>query len=231
MSKSIKNFLLFTLCCLGIGWSASVDAQTDHSSGVITYHKVYPGIPGFLEETLTFSGAESVQRVKRDKQVHELSNGYRITHPAKDERMYLNQHSGIIVRQQYDRKKKDYVLWDYEAPAYNWELRDEFRTIGEYKCQKATVTYNEPGWGVATAWFTEDVPLSVGPERTYGLPGLIVEMGFENNWDAKYILKEIRYEPVTVAPPTEGISISEGDDGKRKKRKKALRDALSQDGE
>ncbi len=225
--KTASIFALFLLC---LGAPATVTAQADQSTGVITFHKVYPGIPGYLEETLAFSGGQSLQTVKRDKQVYELDNGYRITHPAKDERMFHDQTKGRIVRQQYDTKKKDYVLWTYAAPAYQWELHDEYRTIGEYQCQKATVLYHEPGWGVATAWFTTQIPLSVGPERTYGLPGLIVELSFENNWDARYILKEIRYEAVGKLEPTEGTVISGSNEGNKSERRKALQGVLGGDG-
>lgn len=225
---------LISLVVIGLfalpGSTEPVSPVTSTDSGTIIYHKVYPGIPGVLEETVLFSGAESIRTLKRKKQVLNLPSGYRITHPAKDEKMYIDQSEQRIVEQQYSKKKKDYVLWSYPSPAYEWTLHEEYRTIGKYKCQKATVMHHAQGWGVATAWFTTEIPLSVGPERTYGLPGLIIELGFENSWDAKYILQEIRFEPVGDLEPREGIWISdENEDNKSqgKGRKKELQDVLN----
>lgn len=59
----------------------------------------------------------------------------------------------------------------YEMNAPAWVLADETRTIKGYTCRKATARYLGRTW---IAWYTEDIPLPVGPWMLWGAPGLIV---------------------------------------------------------
>ncbi len=59
--------------------------------------------------------------------------------------------------------------YEMEAPA--WVLTDETRTIKGYTCKKATAKYLGRTW---TVWYTEDIPVPIGPWMLWGAPGLIV---------------------------------------------------------
>ncbi len=63
-----------------------------------------------------------------------------------------------------------------EANNTNWQLYNEFKTIGKYKCQKAIVKKYGRTW---TAWFAKDIPFPFGPYKFSGLPGLILEVSDE----------------------------------------------------
>lgn len=54
-----------------------------------------------------------------------------------------------------------------------WILYDQFKTINGLKCQKATIDYCGRSYEV---WFTKEIPLSVGPYKFFGLPGLVVSV-------------------------------------------------------
>jgi GLPGLI family protein len=54
----------------------------------------------------------------------------------------------------------------------DWELSEITREIGGYKCQKATAKFKGREYEV---WFTPDIPISTGPWKLWGLPGLILE--------------------------------------------------------
>jgi len=54
-----------------------------------------------------------------------------------------------------------------------WELSDDTATIQNLRCQKATVQFGNRNW---IAWFTTDIPISNGPYKFKGLPGLIVNI-------------------------------------------------------
>jgi GLPGLI family protein len=56
---------------------------------------------------------------------------------------------------------------------YNWVLSEETITIKGYKCKKATT---QEGDKTITAWFTEDIAITDGPSRYFGLPGLILKL-------------------------------------------------------
>lgn len=54
-----------------------------------------------------------------------------------------------------------------------WNLSNEFKVIGKYKCQKATTKKYGRIW---IAWFTEEIPFPFGPYKFSKLPGLILEI-------------------------------------------------------
>ncbi len=53
----------------------------------------------------------------------------------------------------------------------DWELSDEAKIIGGFNCKKASANYMGRSW---TAWYTEEIPLPIGPWILWGAPGLIV---------------------------------------------------------
>jgi GLPGLI family protein len=54
-----------------------------------------------------------------------------------------------------------------------WELVPETKKIGEFNCQKAIGIFRGRDY---VAWFANDVPVSFGPWKLNGLPGLILEV-------------------------------------------------------
>lgn len=72
-------------------------------------------------------------------------------------------------------------LFAYVQPRtiFDWNLHGDTATISGYLCQKATVTFGNRSW---VAWFTQDIPVSDGPYKFYGLPGLIVSVYDEDDF-------------------------------------------------
>lgn len=64
--------------------------------------------------------------------------------------------------------------WTYEEEweKPQWTLKDSTKVILEYSCQLAISHYRGRVW---YAWFTFDIPISEGPWKLCGLPGLILE--------------------------------------------------------
>lgn len=73
---------------------------------------------------------------------------------------------------QYE-KLYTYGLHYDEKLMFNWKLKDEKKVIGEYKCKKAILNYGGRTW---EAWYTEEIPISEGPYKFSGLPGMIIEI-------------------------------------------------------
>lgn len=119
---------------------------------------------------------------------------------------------------------KQFVIKD-SIEKREWKLEKETKNIGEYTCFKATYTLmatvvnsirtsdddsNEPEETqeeqTVTAWYTPQIPVSNGPSRYGGLPGLILEIsdGQETILCSKIVLN-----------PKKGISINEPREGKK----------------
>lgn len=76
----------------------------------------------------------------------------------------------------------------------NWKLESEYKTILDYKVQKATVFYSGRKW---VAWFAEDIPISLGPYVFGGLPGLILEM-YDDKKDFHFIVSGMDSKPMEM---------------------------------
>lgn len=77
----------------------------------------------------------------------------------------------------------DYFYYKQNLDLFNWKLHSETKTIKDYNTQKATTTYAGRDY---TAWFTKDIPISDGPFKFNGLPGLILEISdSENHYNYK----------------------------------------------
>lgn len=59
-------------------------------------------------------------------------------------------------------------------PRFTWKIYDEIRTIAQYQCRKAVTVISDSVYVVA--FYTEDIPISGGPEMFNGLPGMILQI-------------------------------------------------------
>lgn len=83
---------------------------------------------------------------------------------------------------------RDYFEYKNSLNLFNWTLHQESKEIGGYDCQKGTVDF---GGRRYTAWYTKDIPISEGPYKFNGLPGLIVSIS-DNNNHYKYDLLAVK---------------------------------------
>lgn len=59
-------------------------------------------------------------------------------------------------------------------PKINWDIsHTDTKKIGKYTCKKATAEYRGSYY---TAYYTREIPVSAGPYKFKGLPGLIMEL-------------------------------------------------------
>ena len=89
---------------------------------------------------------------------------------------------------------QDYIYED-ELNTQQWEIRDSTKTILNYSCQMAVCNFRGREW---TAWFTTDIPVSDGPWKLSGLPGLIMEAYDKGNQYVFTIvgLQKVEDEPI-----------------------------------
>ena len=73
-----------------------------------------------------------------------------------------------------DDLMSQYYEYSDSLGVQNWVVEgDSIKNILGYNCQKATCRFRGRSW---TAWFALDVPMSDGPWKFCGLPGLIMEV-------------------------------------------------------
>lgn len=66
-------------------------------------------------------------------------------------------------------------IYKYEEPMnqLNWIIEDSIIKWKKHNIQKATTEYGGRKW---EAWFTPEIPISEGPYKFHGLPGLILKI-------------------------------------------------------
>lgn len=75
-----------------------------------------------------------------------------------------------------------------EEKSIQWDIFNESKFVGGYKCLKATTFFRGRRYIV---WFTEEIPISSGPWKLNGLPGLILEAIDDKN-EVSFKLKSIK---------------------------------------
>lgn len=80
---------------------------------------------------------------------------------------------------------------------WNWKITDETKIIAGYTCRKAVSNIMSYHFEV---WYTEDIPVSAGPEKFDGLPGLIL---CAKAGKMEYIAYSIKFSesPITINKP------------------------------
>ena len=78
----------------------------------------------------------------------------------------------------------------------SWKIGNQIREIAGHMCINAT-TIDPVKNQAITAWFAQDIPVSAGPERICGLPGLILELDI-NNGDVLIETASITFKPVAA---------------------------------
>ncbi len=73
---------------------------------------------------------------------------------------------------------KVYIVED-SLIAPNWKILNDIKDVAGHICMKAMVEDTLKKQKIV-AWFAQDIPVNAGPERLYGLPGLILELDINN---------------------------------------------------
>lgn len=141
--------------------------------------------------------------------------------PAGLERalMYENSLKPVQARVQkvyydFDRKQKleqvEFLtrnfLVESEMEAVPWKLGSKKSKVLEYICLEATASIDDQE---IKAWFTPEIPVSLGPSIFGGLPGMILAV--ERNGETAYMATSVKLSPPdvsSIAKPDKGIKVS-----------------------
>lgn len=90
-----------------------------------------------------------------------------------------------------------------------WRITDEVRDIANFKCRKAVGIILDSVYVVA--FYTDDIPVSGGPEMFAGLPGMILELAIPRlytTWIATKV-DVVAVNPADLKAPDKGKTITQ----------------------
>lgn len=98
-----------------------------------------------------------------------------------------------------DRIDKAEYSYTDDLNSQEWELETDTMTILGYLCYKAVCQWRGRDY---EAWYTPDIPVSEGPMKFGGLPGLIMKVGDSlQEWVYEIEGLENVNRPITMRPP------------------------------
>lgn len=100
----------------------------------------------------------------------------------------INYTNKIIKSRMHIYNMKSFHIVDDKIENILWSITSEKKSIGKFKVIKAKANYLGRDW---IAWFAPDIPVSMGPWKLYGLPGLILEAE-DTSRKFKFILKDLK---------------------------------------
>ncbi len=100
--------------------------------------------------------------------------------------VYKNYPAGRLTLT--DKIGMEHYRVEEELAPQAWQIFDETRTIEGYTCQRAECDFRGRRW---IAWFTTGIPVSEGPWKFAGLPGLILEVA-DSRGDHSFTLSGLR---------------------------------------
>ncbi|WP_420572521.1 GLPGLI family protein [Kordia sp.] len=84
-----------------------------------------------------------------------------------------------------------------KRPNIKWELKEDTKKIGKFTCKKAVTKFRGRTY---ICWYTEEIPLSYGPWKLQGLPGMILEA---KSTDEYFVIqfRKIEYPVTHISVP------------------------------
>lgn len=89
-------------------------------------------------------------------------------------------------------------LYEEDVPKQDWTLSDQNKVVGGHECRMASCDF---GGRRYEAWYAADIPMSLGPWKLGGLPGLILEAS-DSSGEFVFTLNAIESASDSVVPIT-----------------------------
>ena len=119
----------------------------------------------FRLDSVSQSKGATKERID-EYRIKEMKNDYFF-----DQTVLQNEPKGNLTV--YSVITPDSYTYAESLPNIDWTLAEESDTVCGYPCKKATGEYGGRSW---TVWYTEDIPVTYGPWKLCGLPGLVMSV-------------------------------------------------------
>ncbi|MCU0341627.1 MAG: GLPGLI family protein [Spirosomaceae bacterium] len=223
------HYLLKTACCLLLV-TYCAHGQT---AGKITYDYKYSWTK--VTSRLSFLSKEEKDRMMLTSKQWEDRPGipmklvfdetqsiytYAKEQGESEDGQWTWRQDDYLIHRNFDQQKqiehhemlgKTFLLED-SLQTFNWRIQNQIKDVGGYVCMKAE-TFDAIKNQKITAWFAQDIPVGVGPERYSGLPGAILELDL-NDGDVVVTATKIELKAVPdelKLPKMKGKKITNND--------------------
>ena len=165
--------------------------NTNYTANEIFYlvrkdnRSLFQSVNGYIRDSLLFSGIKGGSAV---------ADANRSKAPRTKFTAVVMKTGNKVVT--YDNIYTSRYFYE-ENEVFSWKISNEFKKIGELKCQKASTNF---AGRVYEAWFTRDIAVSDGPYKFSGLPGLIIQL-YDLKKDYIFNLSSIKYKAYDVKEP------------------------------
>jgi GLPGLI family protein len=169
-----------------------------YAQAIEAYKKNQPQFK-LMKSTLSFSKDKTIFNPVKAKETQ--SNGFFSGEPAAQQNnlIYTDLASGISTSQK-TVFEETFLLRD-STRKINWKITDETREIAGYSCRRANAIVMDSVYVVA--FYTDQIPVSGGPESFSGLPGMILGVALPHDnttWFATKVTDAAVAANVIVAP-------------------------------
>ena len=224
----MKLFIKLLCLCLII----NVSALAQKTEGIVSYDrksywtKIIARLT-FLSQEQKDRAAQTWKNEDEDKEKMKL-----LFTPTESVYTYLNdqgqtedgnyswRNRDLLLYRNYDKERKTEIeemlgktyIVDDSLRTPTWRILDQIKEVAGHICMKAE-TEDPIKKHKVTAWFAQDIPVSAGPERYSGLPGLILELDI-NGGDVIIEATKVEFKPVAAEiklPKLKGKKITNAD--------------------
>lgn len=159
----------------------------DMQDGVSHFYSYYYERSVQIDDSLNRRGNFDMKLRQKLKRPYSLSQEYHI-YKGVPENGKLTYTAMQIERFKYEE----------DIPDFHWEIQDRDTTIFDHRCQAATATFRGRTW---RAWFALDIPMSDGPWKLCGLPGLILKAEDSDGYFSFDCIGIMNVETKTIGMP------------------------------
>lgn len=120
---------------------------------------------------------------------------------------YRNFATGTLYSRVLHISESSFIVKE-NIPDIEWEILTEHKIINNFNCQKAITNFRGREY---TVWFTNEIPISVGPWKLAGLPGLMV-YGYDSTYTFEFNLTKLSkdtYQINKITNDADVISLDE----------------------
>lgn len=218
----------FLLTCIFL--MLQIWAVAQKTEGVVTYERRQYWTKIYTQ--LTFLSQEEKDRITNTWKNSDADKSKMNLYfsPAQSLYTYTNQ-DGTDEAGDYAWRKGDYVIFrdfdkdkktdiietlgktyviDDSLHTPTWKILNQIKEVAGNICMKAETTDPIKKQKI-TAWFAQDIPVMAGPERFFGLPGVILELDIN---DGDVVIEATKVEFKTLGkelnlPKTKGKKIND----------------------